>query len=102
MPKFEMKSVRRRAGGAGGPAVERPSLPRTLGLVLLGIVCIAVGIERSLAYLVIVFDQGWSAATSFQVLSRVPMVAFAALAGGLTAFFRGASELWAWQKSRGP
>ena len=100
MPKFEMKSVRRRGGPAeAGP--ERPSLPRTLGLVLLGIVCIAVGFERSLAYLVIVLDQGWSVASSFQVLSRVLMVAFAAFAGGLTAFFRGASELWAWQKSQG-
>jgi hypothetical protein len=96
MPKFEMKSVRRRPVM---PGVERPSLPKTLGLVLLGIVCIAVAIERSILLLLIFLEQGLAGLT-FQVLSRVGMVAFAAAAGGLTAFFRGASELWAWQKSQ--
>jgi hypothetical protein len=98
VPKFEIKALRRRSGIPQGP--DRPSLPKTLGLVVLGIVCIAVGIERSLALLVIGLDQGWAGVTRFQVLSRVFLVAMTAFAGGLTAFFRGASELWAWQKTR--
>jgi hypothetical protein len=51
---------------------------------------------------VIFLDQGWVGVSQFQVLSRVFLVAMAAFAGGLTAFFRGASELWTWQKSQPP